>query len=192
LRYLLIGIQDEVEGPRDHEIRRNLMSETIFAALAGGAVGAACTGLVSYVLETGRRCIRVKSLCLGLATELETVWAQHMRNCGNDLMQVPVGSHFTGYYLIRGDYFVNYHANASDLGELRNTKLRERIVAIYSELKGFVDSFHAHNELITGKIGVTDVTVLAKYTAILQSANNRLATAIPKLVDDLRNESEFL
>ena len=166
-------------------------SDATTAALVGALIGSFSMGIVNYVLDTGRRCIRTKSLCLGLAAELETIWGQHTRNCGTALMQVAEGAHFTGYYPIGGDYFVNYHANASDLGELRSTELRANIVATYSELKGLIDSFQLYNELLMGRLGTQNALTTREYTEKLKRMNAHLDEAIPRLVTDLKNAAEI-
>lgn len=175
--------------------------------VVGGVVGALATGIVGYVLETGKRCVRLRSLCLGLATELETLWNQHMKNCGDELMRTPTGEIWMGYYPVYSEYFINYHANAADLGELRDAELRSRVVATYSGLKGFVDSFQVYNKMFDAppppddRTSIPGNTILGtalkanslrKYTGQLMTANAEFELSIPALVKQLRDTADFL
>lgn len=176
-------------------------------ALLGALVGSFATAIGGYVLWTGERIMRVRSLCRGLATELDVTWAGH-RNNSKSLIEIPAGRIWKVKYPIVTDCFAIYRANAADLGELRDDTLMTDVISIYDGLIRYHDTVQAYsNEVkeVDGRAPTVssdpatvhyqsrkDLNNLCNFTASIKNDFTALSLKVPQVIKRLRDHSDIL
>lgn len=91
---------------------------------------------------------RIGAFCLGLKAELEAVWKKYEETGGNALLETREDQFFSGYYTLTGNYFDVYSNNTSLIGHIEDEELRQRIIRVYTDFKGLVDSYKTNNDLL--------------------------------------------
>jgi len=116
---------------------------TAFATLSGVIIG----GIITYQTNIGliktKEKLEAEAITKSILTELEMLKYIFVDEFAPKLLTEDKYLFYT--YPLDTDYFVIYHSNASQIGKIRNDKLRETIIALYTLAKFFIDCLKANN-----------------------------------------------
>jgi hypothetical protein len=127
----------------------------LWSSLVGALVGSALTLVATYVSHSliskatkEKEEMVVQGMLQALRSELEALWGLYESRIGHAIEALPAGEPFEFEWRVQGEYFTVYHSIAGQLGSLRDTALRTKIILTYGSAKSLIDSFRTNNGLL--------------------------------------------
>lgn len=94
-----------------------------------------------------------KSLLFGFKTEIESIYSQYMVQCGNNLNNHQKGQVFQYIFPVNQNYFSFYESNTRGISSL-DAELVVEIITLYNNMKGLLDTFHLHNDMLMNNLNI--------------------------------------
>jgi hypothetical protein len=126
-----------------------------FSALAGGGIAGVATlwAQKMYAEEQRKReekaeATLIRGFVQAIADEVKSIWDRYNLEIGPSLRNLKDGETAIPFPLHQS-YFSVFDTNASLVGRIPEIELREQIISTYIEAKGFVDSMHYYERMVT-------------------------------------------
>lgn len=128
----------------------NLLSAVIGAVIGGGAtVWAQVRSADNQRRERDKdEADLIRGFVQAIADELQSFWDRFGQEIGPHLQSLPDDA-VARVFPLHQSYFVVFDSNASLIGRVPDRELREQIISIYVEAKGFVDSMQHYERMVT-------------------------------------------
>lgn len=129
--------------------------EQFFTSLLGALVGGVIALIGVYVahrLQLSRERAQDEQILRGflqaILTELETCWSRAEQTVNPVIEHLPGNAAFDVYVFIDTDFFTVYHNNSHLLGRVSDDRLRELIVATYTQYKALTETYNVNTRFL--------------------------------------------
>lgn len=157
------------------------MNLDLKSLLIGGGITLAGTFFAHY-LQAKREQRRQQEILTGVLQaihdEIETLWNRYMEGMGSHLEDLPPGEALLLIYPITQGYFTAYTANASLIGQIKSSDIRQAIVNTYTKGRALIDSYRFNNELYKTYLNWTTIYAQTRLSVHQRFLNDSLQALI--------------
>jgi len=147
----------------------------------------------------------IKGFVQSIKTEVQTLWDRYQEGIGNDLEALPQGQPLLAFYPVTQDYFTIYNGSSFLVGRIKNERLRNAIVKVYTQARGLIDSYRLNNDLIRelqnldslntqvgGGVFIPRINAhrqgLLNYAPVLRELHQKVKESVENLLSILKDE----
>ena len=165
-------------------------------AIVAGVVGSALT-IIAMLLSLSRQQKsaeqkergRFNSLLQAIQSEITIIWSGYYENVGKEIERLGEDQPFLIHYPMGKNFFTIYDNNASLIGYLEDSELRNMIINAYVISKCMIDLLHRNNDLLklyqkaeAAETGTDDAEkALVAYAELLKENHANTKQAIAEL-----------
>ena len=169
-------------------------------AIVAGVVGSALT-IIAMLLSLSRQQKsaeqkergRFNSLLQAIQSEITIIWSGYYENVGKEIERLGEDQLFLIHYPMGKNFFTIYDNNASLIGYLEDSELRNMIINAYVISKCTIDLLHHNNDLLppypkaeTAETGINDAEqALVAHAKVLKENHANTKQAIAELKEKL-------